>query len=80
VEQLGSRMVAVLADGAGGSGAGLSAAKSAVKYVRSQISSASTPEQWGNVVSQLDNVIAQGETTIVIDPNGQLPCGFEPQG
>jgi serine/threonine protein phosphatase PrpC len=60
------RTVLVVADGAGGIGAGEQAAKTVVEEVRHVFPEINSADQWCNVLSQTDQRIISGESTAVI--------------
>ncbi|GAB5405827.1 MAG: hypothetical protein Aurels2KO_40580 [Aureliella sp.] len=62
----GQRSVIVVADGAGGSGAGDLAAVTVVHEVRTHFETIHSADDWADLLRQTDNRIGLGETTAVV--------------
>lgn len=60
------RIILVVADGAGGSGAGAIAAESLVREVGHEFSTIHSANDWVRLLSQIDARIGEGETTAVV--------------
>ena len=60
------RTVIVVADGAGGTGAGDAAAESVLRDVKSNYESIHSANDWAGLLSQADKTIGAGESTAVV--------------
>ena len=66
VVQLEDRVVIIVADGAGGVGAGDAAAETVIREVKSCYDRIPSADQWASVLGQIDQRIGEGESTAVV--------------
>ena len=59
------RTIIVVADGAGGTGAGDIAAESVVREIKSNYETTHSASEWANLLRQIDEQIGVGETTAI---------------
>src|SRR5262245_23460228 len=70
------RTVIVVADGAGGSGGGATAAETVICEVQAAYSGIENPDQWATLLKQIDYRIGEGESTaVVVDIRAESICG-----
>lgn len=76
VLEQGDRCVIVVADGAGGMGAGDEAAETVVREISAVVKETTTSEAWTNILCQTDLRIGNGQSTaVVVDVRPGGICG-----